>query len=165
MDYTSIQGMMASLKAATDISKALFDLKVTAEVQVKVIELQSALMSAQSSALEATTSQYTLQDRVRELESQVRDLQDWGEQKVRYTLVCPWRGPAQVYALKKEQAEREQPHYLCTNCFHNRKRVILNPLSKDGWVHLSCPSCRSDLSTGYRGVSAPKYAEEVGIEG
>lgn len=165
MDYSAIQGMMASLKAATDISKALFDLKVTAEIQGKVIELQSALMSAQSSALEATTSQYTLQDRVRELESQVRDLQDWGEQKARYTLICPWRGPAQVYALKKEHAEGEPPHYLCTNCFHNSKRVILNPQSKDGWVHLACPNCKSDLSTGYRGVSAPKYAEEVGGEG
>lgn len=87
MDYSAIQGMMASLKAATDISKALFDLKMTAEIQRKVIELQSALMSAQSSALEATTSQYTLQDRVRELESQVRDLQDWGAEGEVYACV------------------------------------------------------------------------------
>ena len=77
MDYSAIKGMMASLKAATDISKALFELKVTAEVQGKVIELQSALMSAQSSAHEAMTSQYTL--------------------------VCLWRGSAQVYALEKER--------------------------------------------------------------
>lgn len=165
MDYSAIQGMMASLKAATDISKALFDLKVTAEVQGKVIELQSALMSAQSSALEATNAQYTLQERVRELESQVRAFADWGEQKSRYVLVCPWRGPAQVYALKKESAAGEQPHYLCTNCFHSRKRVILNPLTKDGWVHLVCPNCKSDVTTGYRGVGAPKYAEDVGSEG
>ena len=165
MDYSAIQGMMASLKAATDISKALFDLKMTAEIQRKVIELQSALMSAQSSALEATTSQYTLQDRVRELESQVRDLQDWGGQKARYTLVCPWRSPAQAYALKKAQSGGEPPHYLCTNCFHNRKQVILNPLSKEGWVHLVCPSCKSEVTTGSRGVGPPKYAEEMGSEG
>ncbi len=101
---------MASLKAATDISEAPFHLKLTAEVQGNVIELQSALMSAQSCPLEATTSQYTLQDRVRDLESRVRDFQDWSEQKARYALVCPWRGPAQVYALKKEHADGEPPH-------------------------------------------------------
>lgn len=161
MDIGAIQGMMASLKAATDVTKAIFELKTTAEVQAKVIELQSALLAAQSSALEATNSQYTLQDRIRELEAQLRDFEDWGRQEQRYALVCPWRGPAQVYALKAANADGEQAHYLCSNCFHNRRRVILNPISKDGWVHLVCPSCKATATTGYRGVGAPKYAEDA----
>lgn len=165
MDFSAIQGMMASLKAATDISKALFELKVTSEVQGKVIELQSALMSAQSSALEATNAQYSLQERVRELESQLRSFQDWGDQEKRYALVSPWKGPAQVYALKKESASEERAHYLCTNCFHARKRIILNPTNKDGWVYLACPSCKSSISTGYRGIGAPKYADDLASEG
>lgn len=165
MDFSAIQGMMASLKAATDISKALFDLKVTSEVQSKVIELQSALMSTQSSALEAINAQYMLQERVRELESQLRENQDWGDQEKRYALVSPWQGPAQVYALKKDSAGQEQAHYLCTNCFHVRKRVILNPTNKDSWVYLVCPSCKSSVSSGYRSIGAPQYAEELGNEG
>lgn len=165
MDFSAIQGMMASLKAATDISKALFDLKVTSEVQSKVIELQSALMSTQSSALEATNAQCMLQERVRELESQLREHQDWGDQEKRYALVSPWQGPAQVYALKKDSAGQEQAHYLCTNCFHARKRVILNPTNKDSWVYLACPSCKSSVSSGYRSIGAPQYAEELGNEG
>lgn len=157
--------MMASLKAATDISKALFDLKVTSEVQGKVIELQSALMSAQSSALEATNAQYSLQERVRDLESQLRAFQDWGDQEKRYALISPWKGPVQVYALMRESAGGEQAHYLCTNCFHARKRVILNPTDKDGWIYLACPNCKSNISTGYRGIGAPKYAEDSAGEG
>jgi hypothetical protein len=166
MDFAAIQGMMASLKAATDISKALVDLKIASEVQGKVIELQGALMTAQNSALEATNALYSLQDRVRNLESQVQAFQDWGEQEKRYALVaCPWQNPVQVYALKKERADGEQAHYLCTNCFHVRKRVILNPESKDGWIYLSCPNCKSTASTGHRRIGAPKFAEDIGGEG
>lgn len=165
MDMTAVQAMMGSLKAATDISKALFDLKTTAEVQSKVIDIQSALLAAQSSALEATNAQFSLQERVRELEVQLKSFEDWGNQQQRYSLANPWRGAAQVYALKKEYAEGEEPHFLCTNCFHNRKRVILNPSNKDGWVYMVCPTCKSACATGFRGIGAPKYAEDCVHEG
>lgn len=165
MDIGAIQGMLTSLKAATDVTKALFELKMTAEVQAKVIDLQSALLAAQSGALEATSAQYALQERVRELETRIRTIDDWVKQEQRYTLVSPWEGAAQVYALKTATAEGEAPHYLCTNCFHNRKRVILNPIRRDGWIHMVCPTCKSDLTTGYRGVGAPQYAEDIGRGG
>lgn len=160
MDITAVQAMMSSLKAATDVAKALFDLKTTAEVQGKVIEIQSALLAAQSSALAATNAQYELQDRVRALETQLKSFEDWGTQKVRYALANPWKGPAQVYALKKDSAEDELPHYLCSHCFHGGRRVILNPTSKDGWVHMTCPACKAVTATGYRGVGPPKFAED-----
>ena len=105
-----------------------------------------------------------MQERVRELEAQVRALTEWSDQKGRYALVSPWKGAAQVYALKREQADAEQPHYLCTNCFHTHSRVILNPISKDGYIHLICPKCKSSLFTGYRGIGGTKYAEDVAAE-
>ena len=40
MDINAVQAIMGSLKAANDISKALFDLKITAEVQSKVIDIK-----------------------------------------------------------------------------------------------------------------------------
>ena len=165
MDMTAVQAMMGSLKAATDISKALFDLKTTAEVQSKVIEIQSALLSAQSSALEATNAQFSLKERVRELEAQIKSYEDWGNQQQRYLLANPWRGAAQVYALKKVHAEGEEPNFLCTNCFHNKKRVILNPSIKDGLVYMMCPTCKSACATGFRAIGAPKYAEDCLREG
>jgi hypothetical protein len=165
MDISALQAVLTSLKSATEVAKAIFDLKESGAVQSKVIEIQSALLAAQSSALEATNAQYVLQDRVRELEAQLKKLEDWGDQEQRYALVGPWRGPAQVYALRKEIANGESPHYLCTNCFHSRRRTILNPTTKDGWVHLVCPVCKSDLTTGFRGVGSPKFAEEVASNG
>jgi hypothetical protein len=166
MDVTAIQGLIASLKTAADIAKTIFDLKSTAEVQGKVIEIQSALLAAQNSALSATTAQFELQERVRELEAQQKASTDWDVQKVRYALVAPWGGAAQVYALKESHSEGEKPHFVCTNCFHNRKRIILNPMSnKEGWLLMVCPTCKGSLETGYRGVGPAEYAEKCDGQG
>ena len=160
MDILAIQAAMTSLKAATDISKAIIETKSIAEVQRKIIELQSALLEAQTSAISATTVQFELHDKIRILEEQLKATHDWGCQETRYSLVCPWRGPAQVYALKKSASEGEEPHFLCSNCFHSKKRVIVNPAYRNGWVSLVCPSCKSSVEPGFRGIDAPKYAEE-----
>ena len=73
----AIQAAIASLKAATDISRSLLDMKSMADVQGKVIELQSALLEAQNGALSATKAQFELQERVRELEALLKDKSDW----------------------------------------------------------------------------------------
>ena len=134
MDLIAIQSAISSLKTAVDISKSLLELKSTAEIQSKVIELQSALLEAQKSALSATTAQFELQEKVKDLETQLKAVGDWENQKRRYALIAPWRGAAQAYALKRAYAKGEEPHLLCANCFHNAKRVILNPIKKDSLV-------------------------------
>lgn len=160
MDITAVQSMMVSLKAATDIAKGLFELKITTDVQSKVIEIQSALLSAQSSALAATNAQFELHERVRALEAELKSFNDWEKQKDRYALAQPWSRGGQIYALKKDAAQGEMPHYLCANCFHNGKRVILNPLAKDGWIHMVCPTCKGMMSTGLRAIGEPKFFED-----
>ena len=144
---------ITSLKAAFAISKSILEIKSTTEIQGKVIKLQSALMEAQSSAIE-------LQEKVRTLEEQLRAANEWGDQESRYSLVCPWRGSAQVYALKRSASEGKDPHFLCSNCFHNKRKVIVNPSRKERWISMACPSCRATMDTGYREIGPPKYAEE-----
>lgn len=161
MELTAIQAAITSLKAATDITKSILDIKTNSVVQSKVIELQSALLGTQGSALEATNAQFELQEKIKELEEKIRKLEKWDDEKKRYTLVVPWRYGSQVYALKKEDSDGEAPHYLCTNCYENSKKVILNPRSdKDRFISMVCPTCKSSIDTGYRGIGTPKYAEE-----
>lgn len=128
MDLAAIQGAISSLKAATEISKSIMDMKNMSEVQAKVIELQSALLEAQNSALSATASQFELQERVRELEAQLQDKGDWSKEKERYQLVNPWRGPAQAFALKESHSNGEKPHLMCASCFHKEAKEILNTI-------------------------------------
>jgi hypothetical protein len=160
MDLGAIQSAISSLQVATGIAKSILDTKTTIEVQGKVIEIQSALLAAQASAIAATTAQFELQEKVRSLEEQLKAFRDWGDQEQRYALVCPWRGPAQAYALRRDEANGEAAHLLCANCFHGKKRVILNPIERAGWVSLVCPSCKAVIDSGLRGIAAPKYADD-----
>jgi hypothetical protein len=166
MDLAAIQAAVGSLKAAADISKSLMQMKVTADVQGKVIELQGALLDAQNAALQATTAQFELLERVRSVEAELKARNDWDGQRGRYALVAPWRGPAQVYALKRDAAADEAPHFLCANCFTSGRRSIVNPVkSKDGFLQMVCPNCRSTLDTGYRGIGPAKFVEDIGSDG
>ena len=56
MDLAAIQAAITGLKMASDISRSILQMKTTAEVQGKVIELQSALLDAQNGALSATAA-------------------------------------------------------------------------------------------------------------
>lgn len=161
MDFVAIQGAISSLKTAAEISKSIMEMKNMTEVQGKVIELQSALLEAQNCALTATASQFELQEKVRELEAKLKERDDWEKEKSRYQLVSPWQGPAKTYALRESHSNGEEPHLVCSSCFHKKEKVILNPIkNKEGWVQMVCPVCRSVMDTGYRGISSPSYAEK-----
>ena len=164
MDVMAIQAAISSLKAATDISKSIMDVKTVSEVQSKVIELQGALLEAQNAALSATASQFELQEKIRKLEAELKERGDWAKEKSRYQLVSPWRGPAQAYALKKSHSEGEQPHLLCPSCFQRETKEILCPQNKQGWAQMVCPKCTSTMDTGYWRIGAPVYAENYAKE-
>ena len=67
MDMSLIQGTISGLKIASDIAKSFLELKSISDVQGKVIELQSAILSAQSSALDANAAQSAMIDEIRAL--------------------------------------------------------------------------------------------------
>ena len=131
----------------------------------KVIDLQGALLEAQNCALSATASQFELQQKVWELETKLKERGSWEVEKGRYQLVSPWRNSAKTYALKESQSHGEEPHLLCASCFHREVKEILNPIkSKEGWIQMVCPKCRSTMDTGFRGIGSPTYAERYAKE-
>ena len=160
MDIGAIQGALASLKTAAGIVKAMMGLKVTAEVQGKVIELQSVILEAQGNAIEATTAQYQLAERIRELEAELASRDNWGNESQRYALVAMWGGAAQAYALKQAAANGESPHLLCPQCFAAGRKGMLAPVNRNGEVYYVCPGCKNSIHTGFRGIGEPRYVEE-----
>ncbi len=129
------------------------------------LEAQEQIMSLREGALELQEENQELKSKVLELESKLKEVGDWAKEKEKYSLVNPWGGAAQVYAMLKEHADGEAPHYLCANCFHNKNKVILNPGKKDRWVIMVCPTCKATLETDYRGIGNPLYVEDIGKEG
>lgn len=151
-DMTLIQGAVAGLKTATDIAKGLLDLKTMAEVQGKVIELQAAILSAQSSALAAQSDQAGMADEIRALKQEIDKVRAWEETKKKYKLHEPTQGTF-VYALRKEHEGSEPSHWICTKCYDDGIRSILQ-LKTVGVEHnhYSCPNCKSEFKV--RGTRA-----------
>lgn len=158
MDLALIQGTISGLKTAADIAKGLMELKSMADVQTKVIELQSAILAAQSSALAANADQAAMVDEIRALKEEITRVKAWEAQKQRYQLTKFRNGPGVVYALKESMSNSEPPHWICTKCYEDGKRMILHPATVNGFIHIVCPSCKLDMPTGMRGIGAPEYA-------
>lgn len=159
MDISLIQGTISGLKIAGDIAKGLLELKTISEVQGKVIELQSAILAAQSSALSANADQAAMVDEIRALKEEIARVRAWEGQKQRYQLTSLWDGAVVVYALKQSLSNGEPPHWICTKCYEDGSRIILQPRKNSaGSMLLVCPSCGSEIHTGYREIGPAEYA-------
>jgi len=84
VDIQSISAAITGLKTAAEIVKAMKGLQDQADIQTKVKELQSAILDAQTSTLAAQSDQFTMIQRLRELEAEVRKVRAWEETKQRY---------------------------------------------------------------------------------
>jgi len=161
MDITLIQSTISGLKLASDIAKGFLELKSVSDVQGKVIELQSAILSAQSSALAANADQAAMIDEIRTLKEEIANIKAWETQKKRYKLTTQWKAGGIAYALKESMKESEPPHLICTKCYEDGRKSILNPLANsNGFIVYVCPVCKSQIPTGWRGNPVPEYAPD-----
>ena len=67
----ALQSTAGSLKLALDGLKTLLSLKVTADTQAKIVEIQGAIIAAQAENMAANEERSTLLQRVRELEEEM----------------------------------------------------------------------------------------------
>ena len=148
-DVVAIGGMIQSLNAATQISKALLGIRDAALIREKVVELNGEIISAQSSALAAQTDQFALLDRIRQLEKQVTDLEAWNAEAQTYELKDisnEGMSGNLAYAPKAGTHTSEPPHLLCANCYEEgHKSFLQTELRLGGSDVRACHRCGSDL--------------------
>lgn len=131
-----------SVKTVYDLIKATQGLSNSTEVLMAVSEVQQKLMDANAAALASQDKQASLAERVRELEAQLRDSEDWKSQMQSYELM-EFPTKALAYKLKSEMANGEPIHYLCTACVDKKKKTTLQPKQR----HLHCPECKYAILT------------------
>jgi len=148
-DVASIAAITSSLRAASDIAKAMLGLRDAALLQAKVIELNQLILSAQSSALAAREDQSSLLERVRDLEAEVRKKEAWEAEKQRYQMVELHNG-ALAYVVKDAVRGTEPTHYICCACYQrDKKSVVQGFKSHMGELTLTCPSCELEITHSY----------------
>lgn len=125
VDVAWIPPLLTSLKTAADLTKTIVNLRDAAALQSKVIELQLAILSAQNSALAAQNEQSLLLERIRTLEQDVADMKAWEAEQEKYELSEVYPG-AFAYVLKEQAQAAEPSHWLCTTCYQERKKGVMN---------------------------------------
>jgi hypothetical protein len=130
---------LSAFKAAFDIARGLKDINDATIRNSAIIELQDKILTAQA-------AQSELVDRVRELEDEVARLKNWEADKDNYRLVEV--GPGAFAYVIKSEAQGSNPEYLiCSTCFENGKRSVLQAIPGIGVLDgvRSCPACKTQV--------------------
>jgi rubrerythrin len=148
VDMAMISGAMSALKAVSDSAKAMVAIHDASVLRTKVVELNTQIVTAQRDTLAALSDQFALLERVSELEKQVADFKKWETEKQRYEMKIVARG-AGTYALKEDAAGAEPPHWICTACYENCKKSIMQDAGPAPHMTRShvwgCPICKAEI--------------------
>lgn len=153
VDFVSIGTGIGGLKAALDILQGLKSTADAVAINDAKIALQSAIIEAQSGLMAAQEAQTTHLDRIRNLEAQIAQFEDWEREQEGYLLIEIYDG-AFAYANQLPVNDGEPLVWLCTNCFGNRKMAILQRGGtafqvgggRGSHMHWGCPSCGKSIN-------------------
>lgn len=133
-----ITAAIQSVKALNDLVKASRDLRNYNELASAVAEVNGKLMEAQSAF-------FSIYEKQKELEKEVMDLKNWEREAERYELSQIAPGVF-AYKLKAGVQPPEPSHMLCTNCYNERRKSILQLEFKNQFVErYICHHCKSEI--------------------
>ncbi len=150
VDVTSISHAMTATKAMKDILEAMVGLRDANTFQTERFKLQSLIIDAQNSIFSANEERSALLERVRDLEKTIAEFETWDTEKQRYELKTIAH-VALVYAMKKDADTTEPAHWLCANCYNNRKKSFFQyfthgppgpDYTKSIW---ECATCKAQI--------------------
>jgi hypothetical protein len=143
--FSDITTALTSIKVASDLTTLVLNTKVNNAVTQKAIELQSAIISLQSAIMSIQTENQKLLAENDSLKQQLVNIEDWNAEAQKYNLT-DIGGGVFVHAIKPGQTESGPSHWLCTHCYHNRKKSLLQrgEMTHRGWKYY-CPNCKTQF--------------------
>lgn len=139
---SEIAAMITSIKSLTDILKAMKGLYDGKLIQEKVIELQSVILDVQEKALIANMTHSELTQAKSKLEKEVAKLKAWGAEKKKYKLQ-EWEGIL-AYIWQPLMQSTEIFHAICTNCYTNDQKSILQMEQRMAVKVIKCYKCHAE---------------------
>lgn len=140
-----ITSLITSAKAAYNIAKGIASLKSEVERNESISKIIEALLSVQSEALEMQAKLQELLRESDELRRTLLEFEKWSETESQYELKEVSSGIF-VYAYKKPGDSAKPMHWLCTNCYKDRKASILQLARQDIEERdYFCPNCRTEI--------------------
>ncbi len=143
--YTEIATALSSIKIASDLATLVLKAKVDSAVTQKAIELQASLITLQSTVMTIQAQNQDLLSENNQLKQQLIAAKDWEAEANKYSLKEVLPGSF-VYAINQDQLGTQPYHWLCTHCYENKQKSILQRMGKElrGWIY-NCPTCKTQI--------------------
>lgn len=124
VEIGAISTLLSSIKTVQDIVSK-YRSQEYSETEAEILStLQPKILEAYESAISAQKNIYEQQQTIKELQSQIENLNDIQRKKDMYQLE-DFGSETYVYVLKDEFSGESPKHKACPDCFHNDKIRIL----------------------------------------
>jgi len=141
--YAEITAALSGIKTVGELTALILKTKVDSTVTEKAIESQGAIIALQNTMLTLQTEYQSLLQEKDRLEKLLIDMDQWETEAQKYQLTKVGNG-AFVYALKADQADSAPEHWLCTTCYQQNRKSILQMAGKTlGRWYYECPKCQT----------------------
>jgi hypothetical protein len=147
VDVLSIGAAFSALNTSMQILKNAVELNDAVKAQSGVIDLQAKILSAQATALDIQTAHAAVVDEKRALEAKIAQFEAWEAEKERYTLQeFSLNSGKLAYRVKESVRASEPDHWICPNCYAQRKKALLQKRDGVGQRHgrftaMECQNC------------------------
>jgi hypothetical protein len=147
MPAAEIAAAITGIRSALDVTKAMIGLRDAEAFRAKSLELQGLILESLDKAIEAREAYAAQLDEIRALKAEIAKFEAWDTEEKRYELKSVGTG-ATVYVLKPDERGTEPPHWLCTNCFVQRKKSFFQSTREIEKGHLifRCIGCKSAIA-------------------
>ena len=143
-----VASALSTITALGELTKLIVSGKVDSEVKAKAAELNNSILSLQGTLFFLQSQNHELLESKHSLESKLVEISNWEKQASRYQLHELCSGVF-VYTLKEDENNSEPSHYICPNCYQERRKSILTCTGEhhDG-THYLCmnPACKSKIT-------------------
>jgi rubrerythrin len=145
---TDFSNALNLIRTITSTAKRLADTREEVKVNEVAIQLQGIVLDLQAEMMMIQSDYQNVLRSKEELEKKLIEQEAWDKEGARYHLNRAdgiWAN--YVYALNVTNPAVEPPHWLCSNCYQNKKKSILQARPANKW---HCPRCNTEiLMTGF----------------
>jgi hypothetical protein len=147
MPINQISAALSSIKIASEMAKGILSLNKDVAVNEKAAKLLSVIISLQHNIMSLQSEYGELLKSKDNLENKLKEYETWKVTESQYKLEEISHGVF-VRVPNNSHPYPEPKHWLCTNCWQDKKKSILQLRwkMKNGIDAYECPRCKSVIN-------------------
>ena len=139
--------LVASLTGVFNLANSIKDAVDDTKLQLKTADLVSGIIDLQQQVLAMQVEYSSALADKNELEKKLAEAERWELEREKYEL-CEIVSGNFAYVSKSSGGTGPPKHYICANCYEDKKKSILNTDYIMGEnAGYSCPRCKNEFQT------------------